>query len=110
ALVSGDATLRLSRDLAITAKDRSINWVVAGGLTGGGDSAIGAAVAVNLLDRDIRAGITAASLSGHQTVTAGGKIAISAQNDAIDIAAAIAGAAVTGSTDKPAEDDEDAME
>lgn len=109
AQLSGDAKVRLDNDLTLAATDKSVNWLVSGGLTGGGDTAVGSAITINFMDRDVYAGITGSSLAGHKTVVAGGKASVTALNDAIDIGAAVAGA-VSKATAKPAEDDEDSME
>lgn len=110
ALVSGNAKIDLARDLKIQAKDDTINWAVAAGLSGassgGSDkpaTAVGGAVIVNYMERDVYAGIGFAKgeiADNNGYVTFKGKADIKAVNNAIDIGVAAAGA-VTAETAKP---------
>lgn len=110
ALVSGNARIDLDRDLKIEAKDDTINWAVAAGLSGATAAgsgtpatAVGGAVIVNYMERDVYAGIgyrKGEVADGTGYVTAAGAASIAALNNALDIGVAAAGA-VTAETAAP---------
>lgn len=115
ALVSGNARINLARDLKIEARDETINWAVAAGLSGassGGSgkpaTAVGGAVIVNYMERDVHAGIgfrPGETADGLGYVTAGGTASIEALNNAIDIGIAAAGAVTAETAAPPADPD-----
>ncbi|MFC0278221.1 leukotoxin LktA family filamentous adhesin [Falsigemmobacter intermedius] len=110
ALVSGNARIDLDRDLKIEAKDDTINLAVAAGLSGATAAgsgtpatAVGGAVIVNYMERDVYAGIgyrKGEVADGTGYVTAAGAASIAALNNALDIGVAAAGA-VTAETAAP---------
>ncbi|WP_158617309.1 leukotoxin LktA family filamentous adhesin [Falsigemmobacter faecalis] len=111
ALVSGNAQIDLTRNLKIEAKDETINWAVAAGLSGATAAgsgapatAVGGAVIVNYMDRDVYAGIgyrsgEMADVLGY--TRAAGTASVKALNNAIDIGVAAAGAVTAEAANPP---------
>ena len=82
----GQANVNASKDVTVTAKDKSHIINLAGVVASGSTSAsIGATVAYNHIDRD-----TSAYINGN--ITAGEKISIDALNDGLIVATSLAGA------------------
>ncbi|MEL6645417.1 MAG: leukotoxin LktA family filamentous adhesin [Pseudomonadota bacterium] len=98
-------------EVTIEARDQSILWSIAGGVSKSGEEGVGASGAVNFITRDIDAGIgrsgaPLSSTAGTTTIDAR-TLTIDAVNDALDVSAAIAGSKVHGKIEEEDTDDTD---
>ena len=100
----GDGALIDADNIRITALDRSVVVGIAGGLAGSKSTAVGASGVVNFVTRDVRAGIGPSVAGAALTGTAGAErvkgstLTIEATNSGVEIAVAVAGTKVAGST------------
>lgn len=102
----GDDVALTAGAITITARDTSVNWGISGAIAGSENIGVGASGVVNFATRQIYAGIGAApgqalsGTAGADRITAD-SLTITAENGALDVAVAVAGSKVSGSTQVP---------
>ncbi|MEM9708502.1 MAG: leukotoxin LktA family filamentous adhesin [Pseudomonadota bacterium] len=104
AILSGDQIL-------IEAEDRSILWAIGGAVSKAQNEGFGGSGAVNFISRDVEAGIGSGNgalqgTAGTTRITAA-DLTVNARNNALDVAAAVAGSKVHGKIDDPDGDNDE---